>query len=246
MLNSKNNIFKAALVDSLPVMMGYLSMGTAFGVLLTARVPGANAGWAALMSAATISGSMQFAAVEMLAHGAAYSLGLVAMLALLINIRYAMYGIGFVRIFRNYPWYVRYYLILCLTDETYALESSTSRRGTARCRYCLWVSFLDHMYWLAGSVIGALAGAFISFDTTGIDFAMTALFLVILVDLVRVRANRIPALAGGAATLAALCFFVGFFPAQVNKMLLAAMALMIALLLGMRRRLERKPPEADR
>ena len=162
------------------------------------------------------------------------------LLSLLTNIRYAMYGISLVRYAANYPWYVRCYLVWTLTDETYALESSTTFRGRKRMYYSLMVSSLNHLYWLTGSVVGAAAGAFITFDTAGIDFAMTALFLVVLTDLVRSSANRIPALTGGISTLLALIFFVAVYPNAVNRMLLAAMALMITVLLILRKKYERK------
>ena len=233
-------LLRKAFTDSLPVLMGYLSMGTAFGILLVTQVKGSDFTTAAIMSFSTISGSMQFAAVEMLANAASYTLLLTAMLAVLINIRYAMYGISLVRYFRNYPWYIRIYLIWTLTDETYALESATTLRGKNRMYYSLLVSSFDHLYWLTGSVIGATAGAFITFDTAGIDFAMTALFLVVMTDLIRNKANRIPALTGGVSTLLALVFFVAVYPHAVNRMLLAAMALMIAILLLMRKKFEKK------
>ena len=233
-------LFRKAFADSLPVLMGYVSMGTAFGILLATQVRGANFLTAAMMSFSTISGSMQFAAVEMLANAASSTLLLTAMLAVLINIRYAMYGISLVRYFANYPWYIRYYLIWTLTDETYALESSTTLRGRKRMYYSLLVSSFDHLYWLTGSVIGAAAGAFITFDTAGIDFAMTALFLVVLTDLVRNKANRLPALTGGVSTLLALILFVAVYPDAVNRMLLAAMALMIVILLMQRKKYQKK------
>ena len=154
-------ICKTAFTDSLPVLMGYISMGIAFGILLTAQVRTADVSSAALMSFTTISGSMQFAAVEILANASSYTLLLTAVLALLINIRYAMYGISLVRYFRNYPWYIRCYLIWGLTDETYALESSTQLRGKKRMYYSLLVCAFDHLYWFTGSVIGAAAGSFI-------------------------------------------------------------------------------------
>ena len=233
-------LFRKAFADSLPVLMGYVSMGTAFGILLATQVRGANFLTAAMMSFSTISGSMQFAAVEMLANAASYTLLLTAMLAVLINIRYSMYGISLVRYFANYPWYIRYYLIWTLTDETYALESSTTLRGRKRMYYSLLVSSFDHLYWITGSVIGAATGAFITFDTAGIDFAMTALFLVVLTDLVRNKANRLPALTGGVSTLLALIFFVAIYPDAVNRMLLAAMALMIVILLMQRKKYQKK------
>lgn len=234
-------ICKIAFTDSLPVLMGYISMGIAFGILLVAQVRSSDASTAALMSFTTISGSMQFAAVEILSHAGNYTVLLTALLALLINIRYAMYGISLVRHFRNYPWYIRCYLTWSLTDETYALESSTKFRGKKRMYYSLLVSLFDHCYWLTGSVLGAAAGAFIKFDTTGIDFAMTALFIVVLVDLLRDKNNRIPGLIGGASTLLALIFFVIFLPGTVNRMLLAAMALIISTLLLLRKKLESHP-----
>ena len=129
-------IFRKAFADSLPVLMGYVSMGTAFGILLATQVKGANCLTAGVMSFSTISGSMQFAAVEMLANAASYTLLLTAILAVLINIRYAMYGISLVRYFRNYPWYIRYYLIWSLTDETYALESSRSDNSVCTTGNC--------------------------------------------------------------------------------------------------------------
>ena len=233
-------LLRKAFTDSLPVLMGYLSMGTAFGILLATQVTGADFLTAAMMSFSTISGSMQFAAVEMLANAASCTLLLTAMLAVLINIRYAMYGISLVRHFADYPWYVRCYLIWTLTDETYALESSTTLQGRERMFYSLFVSSFNHLYWLTGSVIGAAAGAFITFDTAGIDFAMTALFLVVLTDLVRNKANRLPALTGGVSTLLALIFFVAVYPNAVNRMLLAAMALMIAVLLMLRKKYQKK------
>ena len=95
----------------------------------------------------------------------------------------------------------------------------------------------DHSYWISGSVIGALAGSMLTFNPVGIDFAMSALFLVILVDLLRKRSNWIPALTGALATLLVLIFFVICFPSQVNRMLLAAMSIMIVVLLMLRKKL---------
>ena len=226
------NIVKKAFTDSLPVLMGYVSMGTAFGILLVTQVKAAHAGTAAAMSVSTISGSMQFAAVEMLANAASYTLLLTAMLAVLINIRYAMYGISLVRYFANYPWYVRCYLVWTLTDETYALESSTTLRGKKRMYYSLLVSSFDHLYWLTGSVIGAAAGAFITFDTAGIDFAMTALFLVVLTDQCKDKLNRMAAAVGIIAAIAGRIFF------STSNMLIPAMIMMGATFIILRKKFE--------
>ena len=233
----RKKTIRAAFVSSLPVLMGYLSMGTAFGVLLTTGVRGADAFTAFCMSASTISGSMQFAAVEMLKHPESYSLLLTFLLAVLINIRYMMYAFPFLRLFRGYPWYLRWYLAAALTDETYAILTQDTRHGREKRLYFFCVAFFDHCYWVVGSVVGAVAGKLITFNTEGIDFAMAALFLVILTDLCRERRNRIPAAVGAGVTAATLVCFLAAAPEHVNKMLLPAMLLTVAVLLLIRRRI---------
>ncbi|MBQ9774960.1 MAG: AzlC family ABC transporter permease, partial [Lentisphaeria bacterium] len=173
---------RAAFVSSLPVLMGYLSMGAAFGVLLSTSVKGAGPFTAFCMSASTISGSMQFAAVDMLKNPAAYSLLLTFLLAVLINIRYVMYGFPFIRLFSNYPWYLKWYLTIALTDETYAIMTQDERTGKEKQLYLFCVAFFDHCYWITGSVLGAAAGKFITFNTEGLDFVLTAMFVVIFLE----------------------------------------------------------------
>lgn len=94
-------------------------------MLLVKEVPNANALWCLGFSAGALSGSMQFAAVEMLKNATAYSLVMTAILAVLINIRYAIYGLSFLRLFRCYPWYLRIFLIHALSDENFAIEASS-------------------------------------------------------------------------------------------------------------------------
>ena len=234
---------RAAFVSSMPVLMGYLTMGMAFGILLSTQVKGANGLTAAAMSFFTISGSMQFAAVEMLRNADGYSLVLTAVLALVINIRYAVYGLPFLRTFRPYPRPLKYYLIGTLTDETYAIETQDRRRGREKRVYLFCVAFFDHMYWVAGSVAGAVLGSLLPFDTSGVDFAMAALFIVVLVDLCRDGSNRIPAVIGGSVTAAVLAVFLAVSPGHVNKLLLPAMAGTIVLLLALRGKLQKTQEE---
>lgn len=232
------SVVRRAFIASLPVLMGYLSMGMAWGVLFTTQVPQAGPVAAGVVSAATISGSMQFAAVEIVKNAANYSLGLIALLAILINIRYCAYGLPFIEEFKRYPWYLRWYLVCALTDETYALQVQCPYSGGGRSRYLFCIAFFDECYWIAGTVIGAAAGKLITFDTTGIDFSMAALFIVILVDQCREKSNRIPAITGGVITAAVWGFFFLFLPGHVNKMLFPAMALIVSSLLFMRKKLE--------
>lgn len=229
-------VFREGFVASLPVLMGYVTMGIAFGVLIVRQVDGLGPWWVFGMSLSTESGSMQFAAVEMLRNSVQYSLLLTAIIAVLINIRYALYGIGFVRQFQCYPWYLRIPLICGLTDESYAIVSACRYRGRQRLCYFCTVIFLDWSYWVAGGVIGAVIGNRLPFPTDGIDFAMVALFIVILVDLCRVKANRFPAITGGVTTAATIAIALLLFPHAANKMLLPAMAVIIAIMLWKRPR----------
>lgn len=229
-------VFHEAFIASLPVLMGYVTMGIAFGVLIVRQVPGMTIGWVFGMSLSTESGSMQFAAVDMLKNAGQYSLLLTAIIAVLINIRYSLYGLSFLRIFPNYPCWLRWLMVCGLTDESYAIISACKYRGKARRCYFAGVIFLDWAYWVAGGVIGAAIGNRLPFPTDGIEFAMVALFIVILVDLCRNRLNRFPAIAGGAITAATVLLALFLFPHAANKMLLPAMAAIIAVMLWHRRR----------
>ncbi len=227
---------RAAFIASLPVLMGYVTMGTAFGVLLVQQVPSANPLWALGMCVTQVSGSMQFAAVEMLRNSESYSLIVTALLALLINIRYAIYGLPFIRIFQNYPWWLKPWLILGLTDETYAIICENHRHGKQRLYYITCVVVFDISYWIIGGVTGAIIGNHLPFPTEGIEFAMVALFIVILVDLCRNRLNWFPAAVGGAITTAVVTAAFVINPALANKTLLPAMLLIIGILLAKRPR----------
>ena len=227
-------VLKSAWLSTIPVLMGYLTMGFAAGILFAGRVQTPSAGfWAFLTSFTSISGALQF----LLSEWAEKHTPLldVALLTVCVNLRYAMYGFSLLERFRGIPWWKKCYLVWTLTDETYALEvENKTPPGESSLSYCLAVAGLDHFYWVAGVTAGALAGSSFPFDNRGIDFAMTALFLVILTDQCREARNRLPAAIGLAATV--FCRF--FFPP--DKLLIPAMILMLALLLAGRKKIEPK------
>ena len=170
-MNSKTLYF--AFKMSLPVLFGYLFLGSAFGIMLYEA--GYNFIWAIIISIFVYAGSGQFLLVSMLTSHAALSD--IAIMTFFVNSRHIFYGISFIEKFRSYSW--RYpYLIFSLTDETYGVNSSFSdvpkgvNEGDAR----FLIGLFDHIYWIIGSVIGSLAGQLIKIDFTGIDFSMTALF----------------------------------------------------------------------
>ena len=220
--------FRAALPATIPVLMGYLSIGIAFGLMLEAV--GYNVIWSFFMSLTIYAGSGQYMGVELLRDGAA--LTSVAMLTLILNFRHLVYGLSMLEKFRGMGWR-KLYMIFSLTDETYALLSSA--RVPERVdphAYYFAIALLDHAYWILGSVIGSVAGALIQFDTTGIDFAMTALFLVIAVDQWESYPSHLPALLGCGITVASLALL------GADAMLIPALCIIVLALLLFRSRLE--------
>lgn len=181
-----------ALLRTLPVMAGYLVLGLGFGGLLQSK--GYGLGWALAMSLLVYAGSMQYVAVDLLAGGA--SLIAAALMTLTVNARHLFYGISMVERYRD-AGPAKPYLIFSLTDETYSLVCSGEvPEGVDRRGYFFLVSLLDQLYWVAGSAAGALVGSLLPFDSTGIDFSMTALFLVVMTEQWRASRDHTPALVG--------------------------------------------------
>ena len=217
----------AAFPATVPVLMGYLAIGMAFGLMLQAE--GYGVLWAAAMSLTIYAGSGQYLGVSLLASGA--PLTQVAFLTLTINFRHLVYGLSMLEKFRGMGMR-KLYMIFSLTDETYALLSSARvPEGVEAHDFYFAVALLDQSYWVAGSVLGSLAGSALGFDTTGVDFAMTALFLVIAVGQWRAAGSHLPALLGASATLASL-LLVG-----EEEMLLPALGVIVFALALLRTRL---------
>lgn len=218
----------AAFPATVPVLMGYLAIGMAFGLML--ETAGYGVGWALLMSVTIYAGSGQYLGVSLLATGA--SLSQVAFLTLMINFRHLVYGLSMLEKFRGMGAR-KFYMIFSLTDETYALLSSAQAPdGVEEHDYCFAVAMLDHSYWILGSVLGSVLGAALGLDTTGVDFAMTALFLVIAVGQWKKAGSHLPALLGGAATLLSL-ILVG-----AEEMLLPALGMIVLALTALRPKLD--------
>lgn len=226
---------KAAFPHTVPIMLGYLSIGIAFGLLFQSA--GYNVVWAFFTSLLVYAGAMQFIAINLLTAG--MSLIQIAIMTLLVNFRHLFYGLSFLDTFSNMGK-AKGYMIFSLTDETYSLLCSlTPPPGVDQKKFLLWVSLLNQCYWVLGSVIGSLLGSFISFNTAGMDFAMTALFVVIFLDQWKAYSTHIPALIGLGATAAAL---IAFGP---DNLALPAMLLITALLLVFRTPVERAMNEPE-
>ena len=224
---------KAALPVTVPVMLGYLSIGVAFGLLF--EKAGYNFIWTFFISLTVYAGAMQFIAVSFFYGG----IGLlqIAVMTLVVNFRHIFYGLSFLDRFNTFGK-KKWYMAFALTDETYSLLCAMKPpEGVDEKKFFLSVAMLNQSYWIAGSVIGSLAGSLITFDTTGMDFAMTALFIVIFLDQWKAYASHIPALIGIGGTTAVL---IAIGP---ENLVIPSMILIVLSLMLMRKQLEGKMAE---
>lgn len=178
-------IFVQAFKASLPILIGYGSMGFAAGVVFAARSGvGAPALWSGAIAAATLSGTLQFVICDWLAKD--LPLATVAVLTLAISFRYALYGFSLLDRWRGAGIWRKLFLISGLADENYAIEAScriADKKDYAR--FCTYLTALDIFYWFAGNLTGALAGSRLSIPGKGMEFVMAALFISVLTDQVR-------------------------------------------------------------
>lgn len=226
--NSKGGMaaaFKAAFPYTIPVLTGYLFIGIAFGVMFADK--GYNFIWAGAMSLLVYAGSGQYLAVNFFEPGV--SLFQVAFMTIMVNIRHIFYGLSLLDRFKVSGKF-KPYMIFSLTDETYSLYFLTKTpKGVDEGKFLFAIALLDQSYWILGSVIGALAGKLIPFNSKGIDFAMTALFIVIFTEQWLESKNRIPALFGVGASIVSILIF------GRDNFILPAMIVILVLLLAYRK-----------
>ena len=220
---------------SLPVLFGYLAIGIAFGLMLIDKKYPV---WMApVMSVIMFAGAGQYVAVGLFA--AALPLHAILITELLVNIRHIVYGLSLITKFKKCgAW--KYYLIFGLTDETYSLLTSTDvPEGEKAGPFYGTIAILDHLYWITGSVIGAVIGAVVtsktSFSLEGVDFALTALFAVLLIEQILKTKDLLPPVLGAITTLGAIVLWRFNILKDSNNILIIALALGIAVLLMVRR-----------
>ena len=195
---------KRAFLATIPVMAGYVVLGFGFGVLISSK--GYSFWWAILMSTAIYAGSMQFVGVELLAGGA--SVISTALMTLMVNARHLFYGFSMIETYRDMGWR-RLYAIYALSDETYSLVCVDPElpEGCDRRDYMFLVSLMDQNYWVMGTIVGAVLGNTLSFNSAGIEFSMTALFVSIVVEQWEKNKQHLPAVLGLTVSLVCLAVF---------------------------------------
>ena len=223
--------FRAAFPLTLPVLAGYLVLGIGFGVLL--QRAGFGIGWALLMSFTIYSGSMQYVGVSVLSGG--ISLLNAAVITVTVNARYLFYGLSMLERFRGLGW-KKLPLIFGLTDETYSIICTTPVPiGMNRGVFYLALSMLNQSYWIMGSCIGSLIGSAFAFDSAGMEFSMTALFVVLFVEQwLTDKDSRILAVIGVGLTF--LCLVI----LGADRFIVPSMILIVVVLAFLRKPLQKK------
>jgi len=212
---------------TIPVLMGYIPLGMAFGLLLSKlMIP-----WyyAFFMSVFIFAGSGQFLALTLFASQA--TILEIGIATFLLNLRHTFYGLSMVNTFKNFSW-KKHYLIFGLTDETFALLKTNEINEKNKEKTYLIITALNQSYWVIGSVIGAVLGNILPFNYKGIEFSLTALFVVLSIDLYKKSKLHKPFL------IAVVIGLVGMLGFPSDKMLILSLSLAASVLILFRRNLE--------
>lgn len=213
----KRKAFQAALPHTIPIAVGFLFLGMSYGFLM--RSKGFSVFYPMLMSFFIFAGSMEFVTVNLLLS--AFQPVHAFLLALMVNARHLFYGISMLERYKNVGW-KKFYLIYGMCDESFTINCSvTPPPGVDKGWFMFFATLLNQMYWVSGATLGALLGYVIRFDTKGIEFVMTALFVVMFLNQWEESRDHRSALTGiGCSFLCLLIFGSGQF-------VLPAMGLMI-------------------
>lgn len=220
---------KIAFPLTIPVLLGYISVGIPFGLLV---VKSGLSIWVALgMSLFVYAGAMQFVAIPLLLSSA--GLFQTALVTLFVNIRHLFYGLSFIDVFKDFST-KKHYMIFAMTDETYSLLCGLSlQHEISKESLYFAVSLLNQTYWIIGTGLGAMLGSMISFNTLGIDFALTALFVVIFIEQWLSYKTHVPALIGLIASSVSLIIF------GASNMIVPSMMLILVGILVSKKRIEK-------
>lgn len=218
-MTTKTAAFKAALPHTIPVLTGYLVLGAAYGILMDSK--GFSLFWIIFASVFVYAGSMQFVSVALLAAGFDPIGALLMTFA--VNARHIFYGISMLDQYRG-AGNLKPYLIFSLTDESFSILCSAKPPKEAEPKwFYFFISLLNHVYWITGSLLGGILGTMIEFNTKGIDFVLTALFIVILINQWKSAKNHIPAMIGiSSAILCRILFGPSDFiiPSMISILIL--------------------------
>ena len=195
----RKEILKNAFIKSIPIMFSYLFVSMAYGIMM--EEAGFKWYYSLFISMTVYTGAFQFLLITFLSSGA--SILTIALMAFLMNSRQVFYSLTFVDEFREMGKKMLY-MIHTMTDETYAVNLTLDSKGKEKEDTMFLIALLSRCYWMIGAVTGGILGQVIPFDLKGIDFCMTALFIIIFIDQWEKAYNHLPALAGLAVALICL------------------------------------------
>ena len=225
----RRRAFKAAFPYTLPIFAGFLFLGMAYGIYM--KVSGFSFWYPCLMAMTIFGGSLEFVAVSML-------MGVFApvqtlMITLMIQARHLFYGIAMLEKYKGLGW-KRFYLIFGMCDESFSINYTAKiPEGVDKGWFMFFVTLLNQLYWVGGATLGGILGSFISFDTKGLDFVMTAMFVVIFLEQFLKEKSHYTALVGAVASVACLLFFGS------DSFLIPSMLCILLLLTAFRKPIEK-------
>lgn len=229
--------FFYAFPKTVPIMVGYVFLGMAYGILMS--VNGFGIWLAALNSLIVYTGSLEFVGVNFLA--ASISPVIAFVMSIMISARHVFYGISMLGKYQNISSKLKPYLIFSLTDETFSIvcEEQPPKEISVEWVY-FWMSFLDQVYWLIGTIVGAALGSVINFNTKGLDFALTALFVMIFTEQWIGQKRHWPALTGVVCSVICLVIF------GQNAFIIPTMAAILSIsAIAYHRKIHKKCEEKD-
>lgn len=229
-MHRRTKALKVAFPHTIPVLTGFLCLGAAYGILMSSKGQGIIL--PILFSIFTFAGSMQFVAITLLTS--VFNPVYAFFLTLMVNARHLFYGVSMLKKLSNTGRF-KPYLIFGMCDETFSILCSAEPPDDVdKNLFMFFVSLLDQSYWVAGTALGVLLGSVISFDTSGIDFVMTAMFTVIFINQWRESKNHLPAIAGVLCSVVCLLIF------KADNFIIPAMISIVIVLTLFRKRLDNK------
>lgn len=228
--------FKAAFPYTIPIFAGFWFLGLTYGIYM--NVSGFSFLYPMLMSITIFAGSMEFITANMLLGS--FNPVQAFLMTLMINARHLFYGISMLDRFRG-TGLKKLYLIFGMCDETFSINYTAEIPSDVdRGWFMFFVTLLNHFYWFSGSALGGIFGSFIHFDTEGLDFVMTAMFVVIFMEQWLKDKQHISALLGLGISILCLLIF------GADNFIIPSMAAMLLMLTGMRKPIEWREETAKR
>lgn len=221
MKKMRRKAFKAALPRTLPILVGFAFLGMSYGLLM--RSKGFSFIYPMFMSMFIFAGSMEFVTANLLL--ADFNPIYAFLLALMVNARHLFYGISMLEKFDGTGW-KKPYLIFGMCDETFSINCTADLPPDVdKGWFMFFVTLLNQIYWVVSSTVGSLLGYVIHFNTKGIEFVMTALFVVMFLGQWDKKENRVPALVGLIGTAVCLPIFGSkYFIVPAMVLIVAAFA----------------------